>query len=181
VRCGTMTVFTGRTRGVLFAHMTRSTRLAILGGTLLVLVAGTALGTQALRPSRQGPLTASQEEPDAPPTGDELAHAVDRLAASDIEVSSEELRALAADYGLGGAIRLLAWANVTGMTLDELRALRDDGAGWGQMARDLPGDVNPGIGTIMGHGGDHGPGDAPGLLKSHDDQGGDEAEESAGE
>jgi hypothetical protein len=161
--------------------MTRSTRLAILGGTLLVLVAGTALGTQALHPGRQGPLTASQEEPDAPPTADELAHAVDRLAASDIEVTSDELSALAADYGLGGAIRLLAWAKATGMSVDKLRALRDDGAGWGQMARDLPGDVNPGIGTIMGQGGEHGPGDAPGQQKSHGDQGDDEAEESAGE
>src|SRR5215211_6382685 len=62
------------------ADMTRSTRLAVLGGTLLVLVAGTALGTQALHPGRQGPLTASQEEePDAPPTAEDLAHAADRL------------------------------------------------------------------------------------------------------
>jgi hypothetical protein len=160
--------------------MTRRTRLAILGGTLLVLVAGTALGTQALHPGKQGPATASREEPDAPPTADELAHAVDRLAASDIEVSSEELSALAADYGLGGAIRLVAWAKATGMSVDDLRALRDDGAGWGQMARDLPGDVNPGIGTIMGHAGEHGPGDA-GQQKSHDDPGDDAAEESAGE
>lgn len=162
-------------------HMTRSTRLAILSGTLLVLVAGTALGTQALRPGNQGPATASQEEPDAPPTADELAHAVDRLAASNIDVTAEDLSGLAAEYGLGGAIRLLAWADATGMSVDELRAMRDDGAGWGRMAQDLPGDVNPGIGTIMGHGGEHGPGDAPGLQKSHDDQGDDEAEESAGE
>jgi hypothetical protein len=161
--------------------MTRSTRLAILGGTLLVLVAGTALGTQALRPGQQGPATASHEEPDAPPTADELAHAVERLAASEIEVTSDELSALAADYGLGGAIRLLAWADATGMSVVELRALRDDGAGWGQMAKDLPGDVHPGIGTIMGQGGDHGPETAPGQQKPHDNEGDDEAEESAGE
>jgi hypothetical protein len=160
--------------------MTRSTRLAILSGTLLVLVAGTALGTQVLRPGTQGPATASQEEPDAPPTADELAHAVDRLAASGIDATAEELTALAADYGLGGAIRLLAWADATGMSVDELRALRDGGAGWGQMAKDLPGDVNPGIGTIMGNGGGHGPGDAPGQQKAHD-QGDNKAEESAGE
>jgi hypothetical protein len=161
--------------------MTRSTRLAILGGTLLVLVAGTALGTQALRPGTQGPLTASQEEPDATPAADELAHAVERLAASDIDVTSEELSALAADYGMGGAIRLLAWADATGMSLDELRAMRDDGAGWGQIAKDLEVDVNPGIGTIMGQSGDHGPGAAPGQQKAHDDEGDDEAEESTGE
>jgi hypothetical protein len=160
--------------------MTRSTRLAILGGTLLVLVAGTALGTQALRPGKQGPATASHEEPDAPLTADELAHAVDRLAASEIDVTAEELSALSAEYGLGGAIRLLAWADATGMSVAELRALRDDGAGWGQMAKDLNGDVNPGIGTIMGNGGGHGPQDAPGQQNAHDDEG-DVAEESAGE
>jgi hypothetical protein len=161
--------------------MTRSTRLAILGGTLLVLVAGTALGTQALRPGTQGPLTASQEEePDDPPTAEDLAHAVDRLDAAGINATADELSALAADYGLGGAIRLLAWADATGMSVADLRALRDDGAGWGQIAKDQNLDVNPGIGSIMGQGGDHGPGDAPGQQKAHDG-GDDAAEESAGE
>jgi hypothetical protein len=160
--------------------MTRSTRLAILGGTLLILVAGTALGTQVLRPGRQGPLTASQEQPDAPPTAEDLAHAIDRLAASDIDVSSEELKALAADYGLGGAVRLLAWADqVSGTSLEELKAMRDAGAGWGQMAKDLG--VNPGIGSVMGNGGGDGRESAPGQLKPKPAGGDDEAEESAGE
>jgi hypothetical protein len=162
--------------------MTRSTRLAILAGTLLILIAGTALGTQALRPSKQGPVTASQEEePDTPPTAEELAHAMDRLAASGIDATSQQLSALAADYGLGGAIRLLAWArpDAAGMSLDELKALRDDGAGWGQMAKDLG--VSPGIGSIMGNGGSHGPEDAPGQQKPKPAGGNnDEAEESPG-
>jgi hypothetical protein len=162
--------------------MTRSTRLAILGGTLLILVAGTALGTQVLRPARQGPLTASQEEPDAPPTADALAHAVDRLAASDIDVTAEELSALAADYGLGGAIRLLSWVgpDASGMSLADLRALRDDGAGWGQIAKDH--DVSPGIGSIMGNGGGGGGSkDAPGQQKPKPAGGDeDEATESPG-
>jgi hypothetical protein len=159
--------------------MTRSTRLAILGGTLLILVAGTALGTQVLRPARQGPLTASQEQPDAPPTAEDLAHAKDRLAASGIDATDEQLSTLAADYGLGGAIRLLAWANATGMSVDQLKALRDDGAGWGQMARDL--DVSPGIGSIMGNGGGNGPEDAPGQQKPKPAGGDeDEAAESPG-
>jgi hypothetical protein len=176
---GTEALFLAGLRGYSVADMSRSTRLAILGGTLLVLVAGSALGTQALRPNRHGPATASQEEePDAPPTADELAHATERLAARGIDATAEELSALAADYGLGGAIRLLAWADATGMSVDELRALRDDGAGWGQMAKDL--EVNPGIGTIMGNAGGHGPEDAPGQQKAHDDEGGDQPEESAG-
>jgi hypothetical protein len=175
----TEAVFLAGLRGYSVTDMTRSTRLAILSGTLLVLVAGTALGTQVLRPSNQGPLTASQEEKrDAPPTADELAHATERLAASGIDATAEELGALAADYGLGGAIRLLAWADATGMSVEELRALRDDGAGWGQMARDL--DVNPGIGTVMGSGGGHGPEDAPGKQKAHD-QGDDQPEDSPAE
>jgi hypothetical protein len=161
--------------------MTRSTRLAILGGTLLILVAGTALGTQALRPAKQGPLTASQEQPEAPPTADALAHAVDRLAASDIDVTAEELRALAADYGLGGAIRLLSWVGLdaSGMSLADLRALRDDGAGWGQIAKDH--DVSPGIGSIMGNRGGGGSKDAPGQQKPKPAGGDeDEATESPG-
>jgi hypothetical protein len=162
-------------------HMTRSTRLAILGGTLLILVAGTALGTQALRPAKQGPLAASQEEPDAPPTADELAHAVDRLAASGIDATAEQLSALAANYGLGGAIRLMAWADATGMSVDQLKVLRDGGAGWGQMAKDLPGDVSPGIGSIMGNSRGGGSEGAPGQQKlkpAGGDQ--DEAAESPG-
>jgi hypothetical protein len=175
-------VFTAGLREYSGPDMTRSTRLAILGATLLVLVAGTALGTQALRPQQQRPAAASQEEePDAPATADELAHAMARLDASGIETTKDELSALAADYGLGGAIRLLAWADATGMSLEELRAMRDDGAGWGQMAKDLPGAPNPGIGTIMGQSGEHGPEQAPGQQKPHDDEGDDEAEESAGE
>jgi hypothetical protein len=142
--------------------MNRSTRLAILGGSLLILVAGTALGTQALRPSKQDGPTASQEQPQAPPSADELAQAQDRLAAHGIDATVKQLSALAADYGLGGAIRLLAWVDAPGMSVGDLRGLRDDGAGWGQLAHDLG--VSPGIGSIMGNGG-HGREDAPGQLK----------------
>jgi hypothetical protein len=153
--------------------MTRSTRLAILGGTLLVLVAGTALGTQALHPSRQGPLTASQEEPDAPPTADELAHAMDRLKANGFQATSDQLSALAADYGLGGAVRLLAWAEAKGMSVADLKAVRED-AGWGQIARDLG--LSPGIGSIMGNASGHAPENARGQQKPNPAR--DDADES---
>lgn len=156
--------------------MTRSMRLAILGGTLLILVAGTALATQSPRPTQQGPL-ASSHEPEAPPTADELAHAVERLAASEIDATPEQLSALAADHGLGGAIRLLAWADEladSGVTLDDLRARRDAGEGWGQIAKDLG--VSPGLGSIMGNGGGHGRDTAPGQLKPKPDDAEGEAE-----
>jgi hypothetical protein len=150
--------------------MKRSTRLAVLVASLVVLVTGTALATQSRHPGQQGPLAASQEEPEAPPSADELAHAVDRLAAHGITATAEQLSDLAATYGLGGAVRLLAWADATGKSVDELRALRDDGAGWGTLAHDLG--ISPGIGWIMGNGGGHGHDAAPGQQKPKPEAGG---------
>ena len=153
--------------------MTRSKRIAVLTGSLLILVAGSALATQSPRPGQQGPLTAS---PEAPPTAEDLAHAADRLSANDINFNEDQLNTLAAEYGLGGAVRLLAWADaIPGMSVAELRALRDDGAGWGQLAHDLG--MHPGLGSIMGNGGGHGRENAPGQLKPK--PGGDEADAPA--
>lgn len=137
--------------------MNRTTRLAFGAGVLIVLVAGTALASQ-MPPdnSPRSPLAASPgaseapEAPEAPPTAEELAHAADRLAAHGITASADQLAALAQDYGLGGAVRLFAWSKSTGMTVDELRAMRDAGRGWGVLARELG--VHPGIGSIMGGG-----------------------------
>jgi hypothetical protein len=143
--------------------MTRSTRIAVFSGVLLILVAGTALASQLPRSPQQGPLTASQE-PEAPPTADELAHAKDRLAASGINADTNQLSDLAADYGLGGAVRLFAWSDQTGTSIADLRARRDAGEGWGQIAKDLG--VSPGIGSIMGNGGGLGRDDAPGQQKN---------------
>jgi hypothetical protein len=150
--------------------MKRSVRLAILIASLAVLLAGTALATQSPRLGQQGPATASNE-PEAPPTADELARVVDKLAAQGIDADADQLSALAAEYGLGGAVRLLAWADASGMSVADLRALRDDGAGWGKMALDL--DLHPGLGWIMGNGGGHGRENAPGQLKEKpaDDEG----------
>jgi hypothetical protein len=157
--------------------MKRSTRLAILVASLAVLVAGSALAVHSPRTGQHGPATASHE-PEAPPSADELARAVDQLAAQGIDVTADKLADLAATYGLGGAIRLAAWADATGMGLDELQAMRDE-AGWGQLAHDL--DVSPGIGWIMGHGGGPGRDSAPGQQNPKPAGGDDEAEESAGE
>jgi hypothetical protein len=142
--------------------MTRPTRLAILGGTLLVLVAGTAIATQSAREHPNGPAAASHE-PEAPPSADEVAHALDRLQASGINATEGELSALAADYGLGGAIRLVAWADASGKSLADLRSMRDGGQGWGQIAHQLG--LHPGIGSIMGKAGEHGRDNAPGRSK----------------
>ena len=134
--------------------MNRTTRMALGAGVLIVLVAGTAVASQLPRDnSPRSPLAASpgaSEAPEAPPSAEELAHAAERLAAHGINASTDQLAALAQDYGLGGAVRLLAWSKSTGMSVDELRAMRDSGRGWGGIARELG--VHPGIGSIMGGG-----------------------------
>jgi hypothetical protein len=152
--------------------MARTTRLGILAGTLLVLVAGTALATRTSHPQPQVPAAASHEA-ETPPSADELGHAVDQLHASGIDATSAQLGALAKDYGLGGAVRLLAWADASGKSLDELKSMRDSGKGWGQMANELG--LNPGIGSIMGQGGEHGRENAPGQTKDKPDR--DDAED----
>jgi hypothetical protein len=143
--------------------MNRQTRLVIAGSALLLLVAGTALAAQAPRQAERETVVA--DEPETPPTAEELAHAVERLSAHGIEATTEQLSALAADHGLGGAVRLLAWADETGKSVDEIAAMRaGDGdtapMGWGQIAKDLG--VHPGLGSIMGNGGGHGRDTAPG-------------------
>ena len=122
------------------------------------------MATQSPRPTQQGPAAASPEEqPDAPPSAAELARAVDKLAEQGIDATAEQLGNLAETYGLGGAVRLVAWADATGRGLAELRELRE-GAGWGNLARDL--DVHPGLGWIMGNGGGHGRENAPGQQQA---------------
>jgi hypothetical protein len=154
--------------------MARTTRLGILAGALLVLVAGTALATRSSHPQPQVPAAASHQA-DTPSSADELGHAVDQLHASGIDATSAQLEALAKDYGLGGAVRLLAWADASGNSVDELKAMRDGGQGWGQMAKDLG--LNPGIGSIMGQGGEHGPENAPGQTKEKPDRAGEDADD----
>lgn len=113
----------------------------------------------------------AQEDEDTPPTAEELAHAADRLGAHDITVDDAVLSELATRYGLGGAVRVVAWAADPDdeITVDSITAMRDgdgsDGSamGWGQIAKELS--VHPGIGSIMGNGGGHGRDNAPGQQE----------------
>ena len=99
----------------------------------------------------------------------------DRLAAHGITVDEAQLTDLAGRYGVGGAVRLMAWAEETGMTVEEIAAMRDgDGTpesvmGWGQIAHELG--VHPGIGSIMGNGGGGGRDAAPGQQDDTGDEG----------
>ena len=153
--------------------MNRRNRLALLtAGVLLVVFAGAALGNRLPGLPAAPEHLASSAEPEAsgdaesPPTADALAHAADRLAAHDIEADAALLSDLASRYGLGGAVRLVAWSDETGLTVDELAAMRDEGQGWGDIARELG--VHPGIGSIMGNGGGNGRADAPGQQNRAD-------------
>jgi hypothetical protein len=148
--------------------MDRRHRLAILAGlTLLVAVAGTVAATRAPEGSAQpAPLADEGDEVSDP---EAITHAIDRLADSEISVDEAVFDDLAARYGVGGAVRISAWASETGRTVDEIAAMRDgDGetpVGWGRLARELG--VHPGIGSIMGNG--RGAGDPPGQERNADD------------
>lgn len=148
--------------------MPRRTRLALLvAATLIVAVTGTVLATRAPAGPSGGQATA--DDTDSSPEASAIAHAADRLSAAGIELEDGVLDELAAEYGVGGAVRIAAWAAADAdddITVDSIRALRDgdgspgSGMGWGQIARELG--VRPGIGSIMGNGGGNGKGDGNG-------------------
>lgn len=145
--------------------MTRTNRIALLAAlTLLIALAGGTLATRAPHVADEPAQLASSHEAEAEADGDAAGatHARERLSEAGIEADAVEFGDLAARYGVGGAVRLYAWADATGMTVDEIAALRDgDGepVGWGRIARDLG--VHPGIGSIMGRG--NAPDEPPGL------------------
>jgi hypothetical protein len=150
--------------------MTRRNRLALVAAlALVVAVSGTVLATRAPWSQDRPAELASSHEPEAedtPPTAEDLALASARLTERGIPFTDAELADLAGRYGLGGAVRILAWAAdpSVGMTAAAIAARRDgDGTqsvGWGRLARQLG--VHPGIGWIMGNGGGAGRDTAPG-------------------
>jgi len=151
--------------------MKRGDRLALLGGVALILaVSGTVLATRQ-PPAANEPAGTSQDEEDGPPTAEELAHAADRLRANDIAVDDAAFNDLATRYGVGGAVRVMAWAADPDdeSTIESITALRDgdgtegSGMGWGRIAKELG--FHPGIGSIMGNGGGHGRDGAPGQQE----------------
>ena len=146
--------------------MTRMHRLAVLVALALVFVAGgTVLATRGPDASNR-PEQQAQDGDDTPPTAEELAHVKERLTENGLEVSDELLAELANQYGLGGAVRIIAWSDGDSDRMAEIREKRDangsedPGMGWGRIAKDLG--VHPGIGSVMGNGGGHGRENAPG-------------------
>lgn len=155
--------------------MTRTTWFALTIAALLIVVAGTALGTQALDNGR-GDRGSGDQEGDGAPAAAQLDRLVDRLEGAGIDTSAEELADLAGSYGVGGAVRIVIWADAAGESVDDVRAMRDAGDGWGEIAHDLG--LEPGLGRVMGgQSGDHGRDMAPGQQKAHDNE--DEESEAA--
>jgi hypothetical protein len=164
--------------------MNRTVRIVVAALALLLIVVASAVAAPSDRgrdqmaplaashqpesPGNQGddPDELTEEDSDGPPSADALARLVDRLADAGIATDSntaDAIAALAADYGVGGAIRLLAWADASGLSTGDLAARFDGGQGWGEIAREL--DLHPGIGSIMGNGGGHGRDQAPGQQR----------------
>lgn len=148
--------------------MHRPIRLIVAALVLLALAAGSALAARqpaadhgrlppAASPAGSPATDEANEanetdEADQPMTAETAQALVERLAAAGLETDADTLLALAADHGVGGAVRLLGWAQESGRSVDEIVAMRVDGSGWGKIAKELG--VHPGIGRWMR--GDHG-------------------------
>lgn len=132
----------------------RPTQIGLFVLLLVAVIGGSALAARGPGENRSPSLLAGSHKPqsseaaEALPTADELANAADRLHANGITADAAQLKTLAAKYGVGGAVRLMAWSKSTGKAVADLAAMRDAGKGWGQIAHELG--VSPGIGSIMG-------------------------------
>ena len=141
--------------------MIRRHRLALLGALALVIVlAGTTFATRS--PVADPGSTQLADEGEVPDEA-ALERIVDRLGSTGLETSPEALGALAAEHGVGGAVRILAWTKDGTVSIEDVERRRAEGLGWGEIARELG--TEPGIGSVMGNGGGHGRANAPGQQK----------------
>ena len=171
--------------------MNKTTRILIGVLALLALVAGTSLATKGGKGDEHRSQVAASHQPQTHEPGESaepeakndeqseeggtpsrelLDSIVQRLTDAGIETDADTVGALAAEYGVGGAVRLLMWADASGQSAADLGALFDSGMGWGTIAAQLNDDdpegdleLHPGIGQVMSGG--HGPETAPGLNK----------------
>lgn len=92
------------------------------------------------------------EAPEGTPDPARVQDVVGCLGTAGINTTSSDFQALAAKYGVGGAVRILRFAHAAGKTTADIAAMRDAGKGWGQIRQELKLSIGPGIGSIMGHG-----------------------------
>ena len=165
--------------------MNRSVRVVIAALALLLLVAGTAFAVRSPVADQHRSSVAASHQPSsheadasespeaeaspqadapeasgAPLTDTHAQQILDLLKAAGIDttdITTADVQALAAKYGVGGAVRLEAWASASGKTVDDIAAMFDGGMGWGEIAKSLEQadsslHLSPGIGWIMGNG-----------------------------
>jgi len=149
----------------------------------MLLVAGTALAMQGSSPTGARSVLAEateapETESEGAPSADELARIVDKLKAAGITATASDVSDLAAEVGVGGAVRVLAFANASGKTPAEILAMFQGGKGWGEIAHELNLSIGPGIGWIMGNGGSGGHGN--GHDKADHPDASDDASDDAG-
>jgi hypothetical protein len=100
----------------------------------------------------------NEDGDDAPPSAEKIADVVGRLKAAGVPATSAQLQDLSGKVGLGGAVRVLAFADASGKTPAQILAMFTGGMGWGRISHELNLSIGPGIGWIMGNG--HGKGHA---------------------
>jgi hypothetical protein len=155
--------------------MNRYLRVALGVLALVIVVAGTALANRGKADEHHSPTAASHEpetsaaeKADTETSSDAISSKLlDRIVASladqGITTDADTVRTWAEKYGVGGAVRLLTWADATGKTPAELAAMFDSGTGWGAIAHKLMDEdsslhLSAGIGKIMSNGHAHGGG-----------------------
>lgn len=161
-------------------RMNRYVRVLAAALGLLLVVVGTTLANRPGPSDNPRPEVAASHQPqqdDGDEDGPQPANVPDKVVErlQDAEIADADAVAeLAATYGIGGAVRLLAWADATGMSVADLEALlgpsdgKGDGWAWGQVARQLNEEnpdlhLTPGVGQIMGQGQGQGQGSEHGL------------------
>ena len=136
------------------------TALAIQSGS--VNLTGSPLGANGPKSSHapdesEGPEASEDAEgpegSEGPPSAAELARVVDKLKAVGITATASDLSDLATKVGLGGAVRVYAFAHASGKTPAEILVMFQGGQGWGEIDHELNLSIGPGIGWIMGNGG----------------------------
>jgi hypothetical protein len=159
--------------------MNRYLRVSLGVLALVILVAGTALANRGKADEHRSqpaashsPEASAEEKANTDTNIDSNTDAIsskllDRIVASladqGITTDADTLRTWAEKFGVGGAVRLLTWADASGKTPAELAAMRDSGIGWGAIAHKLMDEdsslhLSAGIGKIMSNGHAHGGG-----------------------
>jgi len=129
-------------------------RLTIVAAALAAVVLLAGVAAAALLPPTGGQPQTAQSSPEAKekPSAEKVQRILEGLKNAGINTTTAEFSALADKYGVGGAVRVLAFADASGKTAAQISALRDAGKGWGEIRRELGIAVGPGIGWLMGQG-----------------------------